>query len=43
MRLEEGLQAFFDVLDQYTLEDMLKPAPAFRRIFAAREASRLLS
>ena len=39
--LEEGLQAFFDVLDQYTLEDMLTPAPAFRRIFAARESARL--
>ena len=39
--LEEGLQAFFDVLDQYTLQDMLVPAPAFRRIFAAREAARI--
>ncbi len=38
--LEEGLQAFFDVLDRYTLEDMLKPAPAFRRIFAARQEAR---
>ena len=41
--LEEGLQAFFDVLDQYTLEDMLKPAPAFRRIFEAQEERRLSS
>ena len=39
--LEEGLQAFFDVLDQYTLEDMLTPAPALQRIFAAREAARI--
>ena len=41
--LETALQAFFDVLDQHTLEDMLTPAPAFQRIFAAREESRLLS
>ena len=41
--LETALQAFLDVLDQYTLEDMLTPAPAFRRIFAAREERRLLS
>ena len=41
--LETALQAFLDVLDQYTLEDMLTPAPAFQRIFAAREEGRLLS
>ena len=41
--LETALQAFLDVLDQYTLEDMLAPAPAFQRIFAAREQRSLLS
>ena len=41
--LETALQAFLEVLDQYTLEDMLTPSPAFRRIFAAREEGRLLS
>ena len=41
--LETALQAFLEVLDQYTLEDMLKPTPAFQRIFAAREESRHLS
>ncbi len=41
--LESALQAFLEVLDQYTLEDMLTPSPAFRRIFAAREEGRLLS
>ena len=39
--LDEALQAFLDVLDQYTLEDMLTPAPALQRIFAAREAARI--
>ena len=41
--LETALQAFLGVLDQYTLEDMLTPAPAFQRIFAAREEARPLS
>lgn len=40
--LETALDAFLEVLDRHTLaEDLLKPAPALRRIFAAREEARL--
>ena len=34
--LETALQAFLDVLDGHTLADLLTPAPALQRIFAAR-------
>ena len=39
--LETALQAFLDVLDRHTLADLLTPAPALRRIFAAREEARV--
>lgn len=39
--LETALDAFLDVLDRHTLADLLKPAPALRRIFAARDEARL--
>ena len=35
--LETALQAFLDVLDRHTLEDLLKPADALNRILAARD------
>ena len=38
--LEEALDAFLGVLDRHTLADLLKPAPALKRIFAAREEAR---
>ena len=34
--LETALQAFLDVLDRHTLEDLLKPADALNRILATR-------
>ena len=39
--LETALQAFLDVLDRHTLKDLLTPAPALRRIFAASEEARV--
>lgn len=38
--LETALQAFLEVLDRHTLADLLTPAPALKRIFAAREEAR---
>ena len=38
--LDEALQAFLEVLDRHTLEDLLAPSHALARIFAAgREAA----
>lgn len=34
--LDSALQAFFDVLDRHTLEDLLRPADALKTIFAAQ-------
>ena len=34
--LENALQAFLDVLDRHTLEDLLRPADTLKLIFAAR-------
>lgn len=34
--LDAALQAFLDVLDRHTLEDLLKPGDALKGIFAAR-------
>ena len=34
--LETALEAFLDVLDRHTLEDLLRPADALKLIFAAR-------
>lgn len=34
--LETALDAFLDVLDRHTLEDLLRPADALKLIFAAR-------
>ncbi|MCY3753975.1 MAG: Rrf2 family transcriptional regulator [Alphaproteobacteria bacterium] len=35
--LDEALQAFLEVLDRHTLEDLLAPSQALGRIFAARQ------
>ena len=35
--LDEALQAFLEVLDRHTLEDLLAPSHALGRIFAARQ------
>ena len=40
--LETALQAFLDVLDRHTLEDLLRPADALKGIFAAREERNVL-
>ena len=37
--LELALQAFFEVLDRHTLEDLLKPAPALKGILIGNEKS----
>ena len=39
--LESALQAFLDVLDRHTLQDLLAPSNALRGIFLAREESRI--
>ena len=38
--LETALDAFLDVLDRHTLEDLLRPRDALKLIFAARAAAR---
>ena len=38
--LEDALQAFLDVLDRHTLEDLLRPADTLKLIFAARDGQR---
>ncbi len=37
--LDEALQAFMEVLDRHTLEDLLVPSHALGRIFAAGQAN----
>lgn len=37
--LDEALQAFLEVLDRHTLEDLLAPSNALSRIFAAGQAN----
>ena len=38
--LETALQAFLDVLDRHTLEDLLRPADALKLILGARDGHR---
>lgn len=38
--LESALQAFFEVLDRHTLEDLLTSAPALKHILLSREEDR---
>ncbi len=38
--LETALDAFFDVLDRHTLQDLLRPRDALRIIFAAQQKRR---
>ena len=40
--LELGLQAFFEVLDRHTLEDLMTQAPALRRVLTTGKSSRVV-